>query len=62
MDKLSKTYVIFFSNCVYPRDDKKHKDAVIAGRLQIIQTVLENLDCYRKVYRSKRSRGFESRL
>jgi CubicO group peptidase (beta-lactamase class C family) len=47
MDKLSKTYVIFFSNCVYPTDEKKHKDAVIQARRQIIRTVLDHLDIYR---------------
>jgi len=47
MDRLSKTYVIFFSNCVYPRDEKVHKDAVIEARRKIIQMVLRHLDVYR---------------
>jgi len=47
MDKLSKTYVIFFSNCVYPADEKPHKDAVIQARRRIIRTVLDHLDVYR---------------
>ena len=48
MDKLSKTYVIFFSNCVYPTDEKGHKDAVIEARRRIVQTVLGHLDIYRE--------------
>jgi CubicO group peptidase (beta-lactamase class C family) len=44
MDKLSKTYVIFFSNCVYPTDEAKHKTAVIEARRKIIQIVLGHLD------------------
>jgi len=49
IDKLSKTYVIFFSNCVYPTDDAKHKDAVIKARRQVIRTVLDHLDIYREM-------------
>ena len=53
IDKLSKTYVIFFSNCVYPTDEKKHKDAVIEARREIIRTVLASLDVHRKKPREK---------
>jgi len=47
MDKLSKAYVIFLSNCVYPTDEARHKNAVIEARRNIIQTVLNHLDIYR---------------
>ncbi|MBM3335211.1 beta-lactamase family protein, partial [Candidatus Sumerlaeota bacterium] len=43
MDKLTKAYVIFFSNCVYPTDDSKHKAAVIEARKKIVQIVMEAL-------------------
>ena len=48
MDMLSETYVIFFSNCVYPTDELRHKNAVIAARREIVRTVLDNLDIYRE--------------
>lgn len=48
IDKRSKTYVIFFSNCVYPVDAREHKTATIEARREVIRTVLEHLDVYRK--------------
>ncbi len=47
IDKLSGTYVIFLSNCIYPNDDAKHKSAVIQGRREIVRTVIRSLDVYR---------------
>ncbi len=49
MDKLSKAYVILFTNCVYPDDKKENKDAVIAARRKVISTVIDNLDIYKDV-------------
>lgn len=49
MDKLSKAYVIVFTNCVYPVDKKENKDAVIAARRKVIKTVIDHLDLYRDV-------------
>lgn len=49
MDKLSKAYVILFTNCVYPVDTKEAKDGVIKARRQVISTVVDNLDIYREV-------------
>jgi CubicO group peptidase (beta-lactamase class C family) len=46
MDKLSGTYVILFTNCVYPQDEKSHKDAVVAMRRRVISLVLDHLDIY----------------
>jgi CubicO group peptidase (beta-lactamase class C family) len=51
MDKLSKTYIILFSNCVYPNDDAKDKTALIEARRAIVRTVLDHLDVYRKLRR-----------
>jgi len=53
MDKLSKSYIIFLSNCVYPVDKSETKDAVIAGRRRIISLYLDHLDLYKEV-RNKR--------
>jgi len=49
MDKLSKAYVIMFTNCVYPEDKKENKSAVVAARKQVIKTVIDHLDIYREV-------------
>ncbi|HNT35262.1 MAG TPA: serine hydrolase domain-containing protein, partial [bacterium] len=49
MDKLSKCYVIFLSNCVYPEDKSETKDAVIQGRRRIISVLLDHLEMYRGV-------------
>jgi CubicO group peptidase (beta-lactamase class C family) len=49
MDKLSKTYIILFTNCVYPNDDSKDKTALIEARREIVRTVLDHLDVYRTV-------------
>ena len=53
MDKLSKAYVIVFTNCVYPQDKSENKKAVIAARKQVIRTVIDHLDIYKEV-RSKK--------
>ncbi|HUT24481.1 MAG TPA: serine hydrolase domain-containing protein [Sumerlaeia bacterium] len=47
IDKLSRTYVVFFSNCVYPRVEDPHKSAVIQARRRIVSAVLDHLDIYR---------------
>ena len=49
MDKLSKAYVIMFSNCVYPVDKKENKSGIIAARKKVIRTVIDHLDIYQEV-------------
>lgn len=47
MDKLSKAYVILFTNCVYPDDKGINKREVIQARRKVISTVLDNMDIYK---------------
>ncbi len=49
MDKLSKAYVILFTNCVYPVDKSENKSGVIEARKKVIETVLDHLDIYQDV-------------
>ena len=55
MDKLSKSYVILFTNCVYPVDKSENKNAVIKARKQVIRTVLDHLDIYQEVNQMKKA-------
>ncbi len=41
IDKHTQTYLIFYSNAVYPDDNKAHKAQVIQARRKIVQTLLE---------------------
>ncbi len=49
LDKYSKTYLIMFTNCVYPYDNSENKNAVIAARRAVIRCVLDHLDIYNGV-------------
>lgn len=49
MDKLSKAYVILFTNCVYPSDKSENKKGVVNARKKVIATVVDNLDVYKDV-------------
>lgn len=50
MDKLSRAYVILFTNCVYPTDKEENKKAVIAMRREVIRTVVQNLSLYKSAH------------
>ncbi len=49
LDKYSKTYVLVFTNVVYPNDDSAKKSAVIAARQNIVRKTLDHLDIYNDV-------------
>jgi CubicO group peptidase (beta-lactamase class C family) len=44
MDRRTKAYVIFFSNSVYPADEKSHKNAIIMARRELVKAVLTSFD------------------
>ena len=48
-DKYSKTYVILFTNCVYPSDDSANRSAIGSARAQVTRSVLDHLDIYNDV-------------
>ncbi len=49
LDKYSKTYIIIFTNCVYPSDSETNRSAIGTLRQQIIRKVLDHLDIYNAV-------------
>ncbi len=50
LDKYSKTYIVMFTNCVYPYDNSDDKNAVIAARRSVIRKTLDHLDIYNDVW------------
>jgi CubicO group peptidase (beta-lactamase class C family) len=47
MDKLSKAYVIVFTNCVYPVDKTETKRPVWKARNEIVRMVINHIDVYK---------------